>query len=274
MAQQKQEQDLNQLLKVRRDKLADLQANGKDPFQITKFNQTHHSMEVKSLYEAHEAELLKDRAEVDVTGLDEEQAKEAVKKAFEEREKFVTDIRKKGEEVIKYINSQERKVKVLDMCTGSGCIAISIDKLCDNAQVVGADISKDALEVAVKNNALNHANVEFTKSDMFSNIEGKYDVIVSNPPYIPTKDVVELEQEVKEHDPLLALDGSDDGLKFYRIISKNAVEYLREKGMLFLEIGYDQGKTVPDLLKNNGFTNIKVFKDLSGLDRMVVAGKE
>ena len=81
MAQQKQEQDLNQLLKVRRDKLADLQANGKDPFQITKFNQTHHSMEVKSLYEAHEAELLKDRAEVDVTGLDEEQAKEAVKKA-------------------------------------------------------------------------------------------------------------------------------------------------------------------------------------------------
>lgn len=85
MAQQKQEQDLNQLLKVRRDKLADLQANGKDPFQITKFNQTHHSMEVKSLYEAHEAELLKDRAEVDVTGLDEEQAKEAVKKDYEER---------------------------------------------------------------------------------------------------------------------------------------------------------------------------------------------
>jgi lysyl-tRNA synthetase class 2 len=85
VAQQKQEQDLNQLLKVRRDKLADLQANGKDPFQITKFNQTHHSMEVKSLYEAHEAELLKDRAEVDVTGLDEEQAKEAVKKDYEER---------------------------------------------------------------------------------------------------------------------------------------------------------------------------------------------
>ena len=85
MAQQKQEQDLNQLLKVRRDKLADLQANGKDPFQITKFNQTHHSMEVKSLYEAHEAELLKDRAEVDVTGLDEEQAKEAVKKDYEEK---------------------------------------------------------------------------------------------------------------------------------------------------------------------------------------------
>ena len=89
MAQQKQEQDLNQLLKVRRDKLADLQANGKDPFQITKFNQTHHSMEVKSLYEAHEAELLKDRAEVDVTGLDEEQAKEAVKKDYEERREIM-----------------------------------------------------------------------------------------------------------------------------------------------------------------------------------------
>lgn len=176
------------------------------------------------------------------------------------------------EKVTDFIGNNE--MKVLDMCTGSGCIAISVDKMCDKASVVGADISKDALKVAVKNNALNHANVEFTKSDMFSNIEGKYDVIVSNPPYIPTKDVVELEQEVKEHDPLLALDGSDDGLKFYRIISKNAVEYLREKGMLFLEIGYDQGKTVPDLLKNNGFTNIKVFKDLSGLDRMVVAGKE
>ena len=89
MAQQKQEQDLNQLLKVRRDKLADLQANGKDPFQITKFNQTHHSMEVKNLYEAHEAELLKDRAEVDVTGLDEEQAKEAVKKDYEERREIM-----------------------------------------------------------------------------------------------------------------------------------------------------------------------------------------
>lgn len=176
------------------------------------------------------------------------------------------------EKVTDFIGNNE--MKVLDMCTGSGCIAIAVDKMCDKASVVGADISKDALKVAVKNNALNHANVEFTKSDMFSNIEGKYDVIVSNPPYIPTKDVVELEQEVKEHDPLLALDGSDDGLKFYRIISKNAVEYLREKGMLFLEIGYDQGKTVPDLLKNNGFTNIKVFKDLSGLDRMVVAGKE
>ena len=176
------------------------------------------------------------------------------------------------EKVTDFIGNNE--MKVLDMCTGSGCIAIAVDKMCDKASVVGADISKDALEVAVKNNALNHANVEFTKSDMFSNIEGKYDIIVSNPPYIPTKDVVELEQEVKEHDPLLALDGSDDGLKFYRIISKNAVEYLREKGMLFLEIGYDQGKTVPDLLKNNGFTNIKVFKDLSGLDRMVVAGKE
>lgn len=176
------------------------------------------------------------------------------------------------EKVTDFIGNNE--MKVLDMCTGSGCIAIAVDKMCDKALVVGADISKDALEVAVKNNSLNHANVEFTKSDMFSNIEGKYDVIVSNPPYIPTKDVVELEQEVKEHDPLLALDGSDDGLKFYRIISENAVEYLREKGMLFLEIGYDQGKTVPDLLKNNGFTNIKVFKDLSGLDRMVVAGKE
>ena len=176
------------------------------------------------------------------------------------------------EKVTDFIGNNE--MKVLDMCTGSGCIAIAVDKMCDKASVVGADISKDALEVAVKNNALNNANVEFTNSDMFSNIEGKYDVIVSNPPYIPTKDVVELEQEVKEHDPLLALDGSDDGLKFYRIISKNAVEYLREKGMLFLEIGYDQGKTVPDLLKNNGFTNIKVFKDLSGLDRMVVAGKE
>ena len=110
------------------------------------------------------------------------------------------------EKVTDFICNNE--MKVLDMCTGSGCIAIAVDKMCDKASVVGADISKDALEVAVKNNTLNHANVEFTKSDMFSNIEGKYDVIVSNPPYIPTKDVVELQQEVKEHDPLLALDGN------------------------------------------------------------------
>ena len=109
MAQQKQEQDLNQLLKVRRDKLADLQANGKDPFQITKFNQTHHSMEVKSLYEAHEAELLKDRAEVDVTGLDEEQAKEAVKKDYEERREIMdarSEERRVGKECLRLCRSR------------------------------------------------------------------------------------------------------------------------------------------------------------------------
>lgn len=168
----------------------------------------------------------------------------------------------------------ERPVKVLDMCTGSGCIAISVDKMCSNATVTAVDISDKALKVAEENNIRNQGNVTFVESNLFDNVRGKYDIIISNPPYIPTREMDTLMEEVKDHEPHLALDGSEDGLKFYREICKQAIDYLNDNGKVFLEIGYDQGKTVPDLLKENGFSHIQVLKDLSGNDRMVIAKKE
>lgn len=178
------------------------------------------------------------------------------------------------EKAVEYINSTGKYVKVLDMCTGSGCIAISIDKLCAKAQVTAVDISKKALETARENNKINAADVNFIESNLFENVEDKYDVIISNPPYIKTEEIDTLMIEVREHEPRIALDGDSDGLKFYRIISQKAAEYLKDDGMLMYEIGYDQGRSVPDILKNCGFKEIKVLKDLSGNDRVVIAGKE
>lgn len=176
------------------------------------------------------------------------------------------------EQVISYI--KDNNVKVLDMCTGSGCIAVSVDRMCANADVTAVDISEKALKVAGENNIRNEGRVTFVQSDLFENIHETYDIIVSNPPYIPTSDIETLMEEVREYEPRLALDGSADGLKFYREICTNAANYLNENGKIFLEIGYDQGRTVPELLRENGFTDIQVLKDLSGNDRMVIAGKE
>lgn len=176
------------------------------------------------------------------------------------------------EQVVGFV--KDCPAKVLDMCTGSGCIAISVDKMCHKAEVTAVDISEKALKVAEENNLKNQSKVTFVKSDLFENIKEKYDVIISNPPYIPTGDIDTLMEEVRDHEPHLALDGSNDGLKFYRKICKQSADYLKEKGKIFLEIGYNQGETVLNLLKENGFINIKVLKDLSGNDRMVIAGKE
>ena len=175
------------------------------------------------------------------------------------------------EEVIKYINSQERKVKVLDMCTGSGCIAISIDKLCDNAQVVGADISKKALEIAEINNKENSAGVDFIESDLFENIKECFDVIVSNPPYIESEKIEKLMPEVRDFEPRIALDGTKDGLEFYRNICNNLSRYLKEQGAVFFEIGYNQGRSVSKILNEQGFEKVKVIKDYSQNDRVVFA---
>lgn len=175
------------------------------------------------------------------------------------------------EEVIKYINSQERKVKVLDMCTGSGCIAISIDKLCDNAQVVGADISKKALEIAEINNKENSAGVDFIESDLFENIKECFDVIVSNPPYIESEKIEKLMPEVRDFEPCIALDGTKDGLEFYRNICNNLSRYLKEQGAVFFEIGYNQGRSVSKILNEQGFEKVKVIKDYSQNDRVVFA---
>ena len=169
-----------------------------------------------------------------------------------------------------------QKNKILDMCTGSGCIAISLAKNINNAQIIATDISNNALNVANKN-AINH-NVEnkikFINSDMFNNIEEKFDIIVSNPPYIETVTINKLEIEV-QNEPHLALDGGIDGLKFYKIIANNAFKYLNENGYLLLEIGYNQQESVTQLLQDTGkYKNIETIKDLGGNYRVVIARKQ
>ena len=158
---------------------------------------------------------------------------------------------------------------VLDVCTGSGCIIITLAKSTKLNTAVGVDISSKALEVARKNVADLEADVTLIESDLFSNVEGKFDVIVSNPPYIPTKDIEELEPEVRLHEPMLALDGTEDGLEFYRRIIDDAHKYLNAEGTIIFEIGYDQGEAVSTLLKKANYIDVKVIKDLTGRDRVV-----
>ncbi|MEG1458679.1 MAG: peptide chain release factor N(5)-glutamine methyltransferase [Acetivibrio sp.] len=161
---------------------------------------------------------------------------------------------------------------VLDMCTGSGCIAVSLSKLGEPAQVTGVDISEKALLVAAENGKKNQAPVQWIKSDLFQEVKGVYDMIVSNPPYIESRLIEKLMPEVSVHEPRIALDGFSDGLYFYREIIKQARKYLSKEGRLFFEIGYNQGEDVEDLLKKEKFTEIEMIKDLSGLNR-IVCGK-
>ena len=165
----------------------------------------------------------------------------------------------------------ESDMRVLDMCTGSGCILLSLLKLCGCANVsgVGADISEEALKVARQNAESLEVNAQFLHSDLFEKVEGLYDIIVSNPPYIPSSVIEELKEEVKFHDPYLALDGKEDGLHFYRRIVEESPKYLKKGGKLYFEIGHDQGEDVSKLMKDAGFTDVTVKKDLAGLDRVV-----
>lgn len=161
------------------------------------------------------------------------------------------------------------KTSILDVCTGSGCIAVTLDKILNPQSVVAVDISNDALAVAQINKTKNESKVQFIQSDLFENVQGTFDVIVSNPPYIPSKTVLELTKEVKDHEPLLALDGSEDGLFFYKKIVQEAHQYLNKDGYLFFEIGFDQAKDLKNLLESYGFEDIQIKKDLAGLDRVV-----
>ena len=172
------------------------------------------------------------------------------------------------EEVIKHSEGKS----VLDMCTGSGCIAISIALFGNPSKVAASDISEKALEVARENaKSLKAGEISFIQGDMFENVTDKFDIIVSNPPYIETKVIDELMPEVRDYIPRLALDGDIDGLKFYRIISKEAVKKLNKNGRIFYEIGYNQSRAVASILLENGFTDVKIMKDYSGLDRIVMA---
>ncbi len=164
--------------------------------------------------------------------------------------------------------------KVLDMCTGSGCIAISLKLIGGYEDVAAADIDKEALNVALRNASINKADIRLIPSDLFENVSESFDIIVSNPPYIATAEIAKLEPEVREHDPLKALDGGTDGLDFYkRIIEacalKGSKEVLKNGGRLYFEIGFDQAKAVSELMKEAGFTDIRTVKDLAGLDRVV-----
>lgn len=176
-------------------------------------------------------------------------------------------------------------MRVLDMCTGSGCILISLLRYVMNAQGVGADLSEEALLVARENavqllgadHVLDEMPkmdgdgcfVTFVQSDLFQNVQGIYDVIVSNPPYIKSEVINGLMPEVRDHEPRMALDGSEDGLLFYRVITQESKKHLNGGGMLFYEIGYDQGEAVREIMEQAGFIEVQVVKDYSGFDRVV-----
>lgn len=163
-------------------------------------------------------------------------------------------------------------MKVLDMCTGSGCIIISILHHGKDLEGYASDISRHAINVAKENAKLNQVAVSFETGDLFDHIKGKYDIIVSNPPYIRTDEISKLMPEVQNFEPFDALDGKEDGLFFYRRIVEQAGDYLNPGGHLLFEIGHDQGTDVSELMVQAGFKDVRVIKDLAGNDRVVTGG--
>lgn len=175
------------------------------------------------------------------------------------------------EEVLKELHDGMR---VLDMCTGSGCILLSLLHYSNDCEGLGVDLSAEALEVAGRNvlkvltpEKAEHAH--FLQSDLFEKVEGKFEIIVSNPPYIASAEVEKLMPEVRDHEPRMALYGTEDGLYFYRRIIEEAGKHLVSSGMLFFEIGYDQGQAVSELMRTEGYCEVQVVQDYAGLDRVV-----
>lgn len=176
------------------------------------------------------------------------------------------------EEVLKELHDGMR---VLDMCTGSGCILLSLLHYSNDCEGLGVDLSAEALEVAGRNvlkvltpEKAEHAH--FLQSDLFEKVEGKFEIIVSNPPYIASAEVEKLMPEVRDHEPRMALDGTEDGLYFYRRIIEEAGKHLVSSGMLFFEIGYDQGQAVSEMMRTEGYCEVQVVQDYAGLDRVVL----
>lgn len=175
------------------------------------------------------------------------------------------------EEVLKELHDGMR---VLDMCTGSGCILLSLLHYSNDCEGLGVDLSAEALEVAGRNvlkvltpEKAEHAH--FLQSDLFEKVEGKFEIIVSNPPYIASAEVEKLMPEVRDHEPRMALDGTEDGLYFYRRIIEEAGKHLVSSGMLYFEIGYDQGQAVSEMMRTEGYCDVQVVQDYAGLDRVV-----
>lgn len=186
------------------------------------------------------------------------------------------------EELISKMNelSYKKNIKILDMCVGSGAIILSSAVISNNAnnyELFGVDISKGALEVSKKNaSRLNIDNVTFIESNLFEsteleNLKGKIDIIVSNPPYIENAVIQNLEADVKDYEPFIALSGGDDGMFFYNNIIENSIKYLKNGGMLIFESGHDQAKKIAQKMSSCGFKDIYTKKDIQGFDRMIAA---
>ncbi|MGN0242711.1 MAG: peptide chain release factor N(5)-glutamine methyltransferase [Lachnospiraceae bacterium] len=171
------------------------------------------------------------------------------------------------------ISEQSKGIRLLDMCTGSGCIGITLSLLLEAEKITLVDVSEKALAVAQENARLlgvPENTLTVLQSDLFLQVpEDAYDVIVSNPPYIASAECETLMEEVKSHEPRLALDGAEDGLRFYRKITEQATHFLKKGGWLYYEIGYDQREAVMDMMQTVGFTDVVCVQDLAGLDRIV-----
>lgn len=174
----------------------------------------------------------------------------------------------------------DRPVRILDMCTGSGCIAVSLACMAEElgipCGIFAADLSGEALAVAARNNReLCQGQVRLVQSNLFESLPDtmEFDIIVSNPPYIKSGEIESLMPEVRDHEPRMALDGKEDGLYFYRKLAEEGLHFLKPGGKMFLEIGYDQGVSVPEILENSGYACCRVIRDLAGLDRVVTADR-
>lgn len=167
------------------------------------------------------------------------------------------------------LSKEKENLKLLDMCTGSGCILLALLANLKQASGTGVDLSEKALEIAQRNSKELGIEVSWVQSDLFDKVSGSYDIIVSNPPYIETSVIEGLMDEVKLYEPRMALDGTEDGLFFYREITMQAGKYLKNNGILAFEIGYNQGKAVSEFMKENGYKEVQVLQDLAGLDRVV-----
>ena len=174
------------------------------------------------------------------------------------------------EAVLSNYNNMQEGLKILDLGTGSGCLVLSLLKMYKNASGLAVDISEKALKVAKQNaENLKINNIKFLKNNWNDNIEDKFDIIISNPPYIPTKEIKELEPEVNKFNPLLALDGGEDGLNCYRYLAKSLDKNLKENTKIFLEIGKNQEKDIEKIFNENGYKLLKMYKNLAEINRIL-----
>jgi len=171
--------------------------------------------------------------------------------------------------VEKIIKEESNVNSILEIGTGSGAIVIALKKHFQNSIVLASDVSKDALNLAAENAEINCVQLEFVKSDIFENIAGRFDLIISNPPYISPDEYEQLPKEIKDHEPKSALQAENNGLYFYEKILQKAKEHLTKSGKIYFEIGYDQAEKIAEIAKETGFSNIQIFNDLNGFNRIM-----